>query len=64
MIDLNTLLILNLLALPISFLLFCIFFIHSDEEFASLPIMILCIIMSMFVIGVLLIDVSPGNLLP
>ena len=64
MIDFNTLLMLNLLALPISFLLFCTFFIHSDEEFASLPIMILYIIMLMFIVGVLLIDVSPGNLLP
>ena len=64
MIDLNTLLILNFLALPISFLLFYILFIHSDEEFSSLPIMILCIIMSMFIVGVALIDVSSGSLLP
>lgn len=57
MIDLNVLLILNFLALLISFLLFYILFIHSDKEFSSLPMMILCIIMSMFVIGVALIDV-------
>lgn len=64
MLDLNTLIILNLLALLMSFLLVCIFIIHSDKEFSSLPIMILCVIMSMFVAGVLLIDVSPGDLLP
>ncbi len=57
MIDLNVLLILNFLALSISYLLFYIFIIHSDKEFSSLPIMILCVIMSMFVLGVFLIDV-------
>lgn len=57
MIDLNVLLILNFLALLISFLLFYIFIIHSDKEFSSLPIVILCIIMLMFVFGVFLIDV-------
>ena len=57
MIDSNVLLILNFLALPISYLLFYILIIRSDKEFSSLPIMILCVIMSMFVLGVFLIDV-------
>lgn len=57
MIDLNVLLILNFLALLISFLLFYIFIIQSDKEFSSLFIMILCVIMLMFVLGVFLIDV-------
>ena len=53
MIDLNMLLLLNFLALSTSILLFSAF--YSDEK--SLPITILCLIMSMFIVGVLFIDV-------
>ena len=55
MIDLNMLLLLNFLALSISILLFSAF--YSDEKILSLSIIILCLIMSMFIVGVLFIDV-------